>query len=125
MAKKIFLKRLAGAGADPRQAAMLQMINAPNQFLQMPQEEQDRLRGIANEVAESLDILLCHSDLVQALVTEPIEDVNEPVVITFHAFLFQECSWTLTAIQDYDDSFGIAEEGLFVLVRDVNSPSLQ
>ena len=101
------------------------MINAPNQFLQMPEEEQDHLRGIANEVAESPDVLLCHSDLVQALVTEPIEDVNDPVAIAFHAFLFQECSWTLTAMQDYDDSFDIAEEGLFVLVRDVNSPSLQ
>ena len=32
---------------------------------------------------------------------------------------------TLTAMGDYDDSFKLGERGLFVLVRDVNSPSLQ
>ena len=124
-AKTVFLKRLGGAGADPLQAAMFQQIGAPNEFLQMEQEEQDRLRDIAKEVAESPDVLLCHSDIVEALVDGPIEDELDPVAIAFHAFLFQECSWTLTAMGDYDDSFELGERGMFVLVRDVNSPSLQ
>ena len=70
-------------------------------------------------------ILFCHSDIIEALVDGPIEDELDPVAITFHAFLFQECSWTLTAMGDYDDSFELGERGMFVLVRDVNSPSLQ
>ena len=31
----------------------------------------------------------------------------------------------MTAITDYDDSFKLAEQRMFVLVRDVNSPSLE
>ena len=104
-AKIVFLKRLGGAGANPRKAAMLQLIGAPNEFLQLEQEEQERLRDIAKEVAESPDVLLCHSDLVEALVEGPIEDELDPVAIAFHAFLFQECTWTLTAMEDYDDFF--------------------
>jgi hypothetical protein len=38
-AKNVFLKRLGGTGADPRKAATLQLIGAPNSFLQMEQEE--------------------------------------------------------------------------------------
>ena len=104
---------------------MLQLIGAPNGFSQLEQVEQERLRDIAKEVAESPDVLLCHSDLVEALVDGPIEDELDPVVIAFHAYLFQECTWTLTAMEDYDDSFELGERRLFVLVRDVNSPSLQ
>ena len=71
-AKIIFLKRLGGAGADPHEAALLQTIGAGNEFLQLNKEEQERLKDIANEVAKSPDILLCHSDLVQGLIDEPI-----------------------------------------------------
>ena len=57
-AKIIFLKRLGGAGADPHEGAILQTIGATNDFLQLNQEEQERLKRIANEVAESPDVLL-------------------------------------------------------------------
>ena len=108
-AKIVFLKRLGGAGADPREAAMLQLIGALNEFLQLEQEEQERLRDITKEIAESPDVLLFHSDLVEVLVDGPIEDELDPVAIAFHAFLFQECTWTLTAMGDYDDSFELGE----------------
>ncbi len=57
-AKTVLLKRLAGAGADPHKVAMLQLTGAPNEFLQMQQEERDRLKGITNEVEKSPDVLL-------------------------------------------------------------------
>ena len=38
-AKIVFLKRLGGAGADPGKEAMLQLIGAPNEFLQLEKEE--------------------------------------------------------------------------------------
>ena len=37
--KTVFLKRLGGAGAVPHKSAMLQLIGAPNAFLQMEREE--------------------------------------------------------------------------------------
>ncbi len=57
----------------------------------MDQDEQDRLREIANEVADSQDVLLCHYELVKALVYGPIQDELDPVAIAFHALLFHEC----------------------------------
>jgi hypothetical protein len=42
-AKTVFLKRIGGAGADPCEAEMLQLIGAPNEFLQLSQEQQKRL----------------------------------------------------------------------------------
>ncbi len=79
---------------------MLQPIGTPNEFLQKEQEQQDHLKEITKEITESPDVLLCHSDLVKALVDGPIEDKKDPVAIAFHALLFQECTWTLTAIGD-------------------------
>ncbi len=69
---------------------MLQLTGELNNFLQMQQEECDRLKGITNEIEKSPDVLLCHSDLVEALIDGPIEDEEDPVVIVFHAFLFHE-----------------------------------
>ncbi len=68
---------------------MLQLIRAPNEFLQMQQEEQNCLKGITKEVEESLDIHLCHSHLVEALVDKLIEDEEDTVEIAFHVVLFQ------------------------------------
>ena len=87
----VFVKTIGGAGVDQREAAMLQLIGAPNELLQMDQDKQDHLRDIANEVADSQDVLLCHSDLVEALVDGPIQDELDPVAIAFHALLFHEC----------------------------------
>ena len=123
-AKIIFLKILGGAGADPNEAALRQAIGVENEFVQLNKEEQERLKDIANEVAKSPDVLLCHSELVQGLVDMPIEDAEDPVVSAFYTFIFHECSWTLTAILGYDDSFQLPERRMFVLVKDVNSPSL-
>ncbi len=103
---------------------MLQLTGTRNEFSKIQQEERDHLKGIANEVKKSPDVLLCHSDLIQALVDGPIEDEKDPVATAFHAYLFHECSWALTAMEDYDDSFELGEQGLFLLVRDVSSPSL-
>ena len=62
------------------------MVGAVNEFLQLNKEEQERLKDIANEVAKIPDVLLCHSDLVQGGI-EPIEVAQDPIVISFHAFL--------------------------------------
>ena len=125
-AKILFLKRLGGAGADPQEGFMRHLIRAPDEFLELGQKEQKRLGDIAEEVAESPDVLLCHSDLIEALVNgEDFEDEQDPVAIAFHALIFQETTWTLTAMRGYADSFELAEQGMFVLVKDVNSTPLK
>ena len=124
-ARTVFLKLLGGAGADPVEARMLHAIGADNTFLQKSEEEQERLTDIANEVATSPDVLLCHSDLVEGITDGNIEDCRDPVVIAFYSFVFHECTWTPTAMFEYEDSFELTERKMFVLVRDVNSPTLQ
>ncbi len=76
----------------------------------MPQEEQERLKGITYEVSDSPDMLLCYSDLVEVLVSGPIKDEEDPVAIAFHALIFQECIWTLTSMAGYADCFEIANK---------------
>ena len=84
-ARTVFLKILGGAGADPVEARMLHAISADNTFLQKSEEEQERLTDIANEVATSPDVLLCHSDLVEGITDGNIEDCRDPVVIAFYS----------------------------------------
>ena len=84
-ARTVFLKILGGAGADPVEARMLHAIGADNTFLQKSEEEQERLTDIANEVATSPDVLLCHSDLVEGITDGNIEDCRDPVVIAFYS----------------------------------------
>ncbi len=72
--KTILLKRLTSCDADPCKAALLSMIGAPNKYLQMEEGKCDGLKGITNEVVESKDFIMCHSDLVEALVEGPIEE---------------------------------------------------
>ena len=124
-ARTVFLKILGGAGADPVEARLLQAIGADNTFLQKSEEERERLTDIANEVARSPNVLLCHLYLVEGITDRNIEDSRDPVVIAFHAFVFHECTWTPTAMFEYEDSFKLPERKMFVLVKDVNSPTLQ
>ena len=116
---------MGGPGADAVEARMLHLIGADNTFLQKSEEEQERLKDIANEVATSPDVLLCHSDLVEGITDGSIEACRDPVVIAFYSFVFHECTWTPTAMYEYADSFELPERKMFVLVRDVNSPTLQ
>ena len=123
--RNVLLKRLAGAGADPHQASIIAMVGVRNEFLEMDEDERERLTNIATELANSDDFIMCHSDLVEALVEGPIEECKDAVAIAFHSYLFHECTWTVTAISGYEDSFDLAEERLFCLVRNVNAPTLQ
>ena len=125
MAKIIRLKRLTGYGAEPSQANILQMVGARNKYLEMDEGERECLNDIVTEVAKINDFIMCHSDMVEALVEGPIEDHEEDsVVIVFHSFLFHECTWTLTAMTDYEDLFEIGDGHMFFLVKDLNSPAL-
>ena len=49
---------LGGSGADPKEAAMLALIGALNEYLNLPSSTKDKYKSIASEVSKSPDVLM-------------------------------------------------------------------
>lgn len=124
-AEEVLLERIAPQGFNARDSRLFASIGMENAYEQLDDAEKDRLRGIAREVAQSDDFIMCSCGLVEALVDGPISECRDAAAIDLYSFLFHENSWVLTCMEGWDDSIIIDERHVFCLVRDVNSLELQ
>ena len=58
-AAKALLNCIAPRGSDPRDARMLRMIGGTNEYLDLNQNEKERLNDIVRRVAHSDDFIMC------------------------------------------------------------------
>ena len=124
---KALLNRIAPRGSDPREARMLRMIGGTNEYLDLNQNEKERLNDIVRRVAHSNDFIMCSCELVRGLAEHDLPNTKNPAIIDFYSFLFHHQTWTLTSMSDWPDTFDVRGRtgGVFCLVKDLNSPDLQ
>ena len=122
----VLLNRIAPRGSHPSDAKLLHFMKERNDYLELDQNEKDRLDNIVQQVATSEDFIMCSCELVKELTEERLADTKDPVLIDFYSFLFHHQTWTVTSITDWPDTFDLrgTTTQTFCLVKNLNSPDL-
>ena len=65
---------------------MLRMIGGTNEYLDLNQNEKERLDDIVRRVAHSNDFIMCSCELVKGLAVNDLPNTNNPAIIDFYSF---------------------------------------